>query len=260
MDERAARAAIAGSFPRASPALGRLLRLETLALRQEDGATRVAVGVRLVPERVRPTAPRLADFVGRYFGPMLLRAKASDGTGRAWWTLDAGQNLWTLQLRVRDGSLVPLQGPAAARVPSDLRVTIDYETRMGRFRVGARQLVSEVALTRTPAEKGFVARFVREPEWELPFLVEPLLHGPLSHPFEPPGSEAGFSAQDQPGGPTRLVRRYRAKVRESFVLRWLSGLTNVAMSDFRAGAEGELDEWARECLLAVRDDVDALLR
>ncbi len=259
-DGAAARAAVLRAFPSATPPLGRLLRLEMLALWREGGGTRVDVGVRLVPDGVAATAPLLARFVRQYFGPMQLHAVARDAAGRAWWTLDASRSLWTLRLRVRDGSLVPLEGPDDARVPADLRVTIDYETRMGRFHVGARQLAAELTLVRTPAEKGFVARFLAEPEWDLPFLVEPLLHGPLSHPFEAPGSEASFSAREQQGGPTRLVRHFRARVRESFVLRWLGGLTSSAMSDFRAGAEAELDAWARECLLAVRDDLGVLAR
>jgi len=259
-DGVAARAAIARAFPRARPALGRLLRLETLALWPDGGATSAVLGVRLAPEGLRPGAPHLAEFVRRYFGPMKLHAVAADASGRAWWTLDAHEGLWSLRLRFRDGALVPLSGPAGGRVPDELSVTADYETRMGRFRVGVRQLVSAVTLERTPAEKGFVVRFLREPEWDLPFLVEPILHGPLAQPFEAPGSEAGFWARDEGPGGTLLVRRLRARVRESFVLRWLGGLTNAAMSDFRAGAEAELDAWAGECLLALRDDVEELAR
>jgi hypothetical protein len=257
LDGATARAAVLRSFPRAAPALGRLVRLETLALWPEAGATRVDVAVRLVPDALAPTAPRLARFVRRYFGPMRLHAVARDGASRPWWTLEGTQGLWTLRLRTRAGSLVPLHGAADARVPAELRVAADYETRMGRFRVGARGLLADVALLRTPAEKGFVVRFRNEPEWVLPFLVEPLLHGPLRHPFEAPGSEAGFSAREHYGEGTRLVRHYRARVRESFVLRWLGGLTTSAMSDFRSGAEAELDAWARECLLALRDDLAA---
>jgi hypothetical protein len=191
---------------------------------------------------------------------MKLHAVAADATGRAWWTLDGHESLWTLRLRFRDGALVPLSGSAGARVPAELALTAAYETRMGRFRVGVRRLVSAVSLVRTPAEKGFVARFLDEPEWDLPFLVEPILHGPLAQPFEAPGSEVGFWAREDGPAGTLLVRRFRARVRESFVLRWLGGLTNTAMSDFRAGAEAELDAWAGECLLALRDDVEALAR
>jgi hypothetical protein len=216
--------------------------------------------VRLAPEGLGSGAPRLADFVRRYFGPMKLHAVAADAGGRAWWMLDGHDGLWTLRLRLRDGALVPLSGSAGARVPDELAVTVGYETRMGRFRVGVRRLVSTVSLVRTPAEKGFVARFLQEPEWDLPFLVEPVLHGSLAQPFEAPGSEAGFWAREESPGGTLLVRRFRARVRESFVLRWLGGLTNAAIADFRAGAEAELDAWAGECLLALRDDVEALAR
>jgi hypothetical protein len=260
LDGASARAAVRRAFPRASPPLGRLLRLETLDLWREGGGTRVDVAVRLVPDSLAPTAPRLAEFVRRYLGPMRLHAVARDAASRDWWTLDASQGLWTLRLRVREGRLRPLQGPAEAGVPDELRVTADFATRMGRFGVGARRIAASLTLVRTPAEKGVVARFLEEPKWDLPFLVEPLLHGPLSHPFDAPGSEAGFSALEGPGGETRLVRQFRVRVRETWILRWLSGLTSGAMSDFRAGPEAELDEWARECLLAVRDDVAALAR
>ena len=129
---------------------------------------------------------------------------------------------------------------------------------MGRFAIAARGLVAEVALTRTPAEKGFVAHFRQKPDWELPFLVESLLGGPLGYPFDGPGSEAGWSARETPAG-TRLVRHYRARVAENFVLRWLGGMTSRALGEFRAGAEREADRYHGECLLALRDDLVELL-
>jgi hypothetical protein len=259
-DGPSARQALIRGFPRSAAPLGRLLRIETLALAPEGDATRVELGVRLVPDALKPTAPRLASFVRRYFGPMRLRAVAADAAGRTWWTVDGGALLWTVRLRVRGGSLVPLQGPAEVRVPEQLRVLLDYETRMGRFHVGVKRLEAGLTLTRTPAEKGFVLRFLREPEWELPFLVETVLGGPLRHPFEAPGSEAGWWARDQDRGPTLLVRRYRARVRESFVLRWFGGLTDQALSEFRSGAEAEYDAWAGDCLVSIRDDLVALAR
>jgi hypothetical protein len=257
LDGAAARAAILRAFPRATGALGRLLRLETVALWREGGGTRIEVAVRLVPEALGASAPRLARFVRRYFGPMQVHAVAGDASGRVWWTLDARGDVWTLRLRVHEGRLLPLQGPAEGRIPADLRVTLDYRTRMGHFRVGVRQLAAGLTLVSTPAETGFVARFLEEPDWDLPFLVEPLLHGPLHHPFEAPGSEVGLWAREDGVG-TRLVRTYRARVQETFVLRWLSGLTTTAMRDFREGAEAELDAWSRECLVAIRDDLAAL--
>ena len=147
---------------------------------------------------------------------------------------------------------MPLEGDAVRRMPERLRATMDYATRMGRFSI------AEVALTRTPAEKGFLARFQKKPEWELPFLAETLLGAPLSYPFEGPGSEAGWVARETPSG-TRIVRDYRVRVGENWVLRWLGGMTDRALSEFRSGAEREADRYHGECLVAIRDDLAELL-
>ena len=56
-------------------------------------------------------------------------------------------------------------------------------------------------------------------------------------------------------GPTKFVREFRFRVRESWIIRWLGGRSNEAMSDFRKGAELEADRYSQECLYALRDDV-----
>jgi len=258
-DEPRARAAIAAAFPRASAKLGLLLSLEQLILAHDAlGATSLTLAVRLVPAGLRPTAPRYAAFLDKYLSPMRARVVAADATGATWWTLEGGEKLWTLRLRARGGSLVPLEGDILRGIPERLRVTSDYATRMGRHKVAARKLVAEVVLTRTPVEKGFVAHFRQKPDWDLPFLVEPLLGGPLSYPFDEPGSEAGWTARETPAG-THFVRHYRARVAENWVLRWLGGMTNRAVGEFRAGAEREADRYHGECLLALRDDLMVLL-
>jgi hypothetical protein len=258
--EAAARVAIAEAFPRSSTRLGLVLRLEALSLRRDaHGATAVRLAVRLTPEGVQREAPRYAAFLRKYATPIRMRLLVADSSGTAWWSLEGRENLWTLLLRVREGSLVPLEGPADRRVPPLLRATIDYKTRMGRFEVGASRLVGDVALTRTGVEKGFEARFLTAPDWHLPFLVEPLLQGPLRFPFEAPGSEAGWAARETPEGGTRLVRHYRARVRETWILRWLGGMTSSAVDEFRSGAEAEADRFNRECLLTLRDDLAALV-
>lgn len=259
VDGAGARAAIQAAFPRASAKLALLLRLEGLELvRDAHGATSVRLAVRVAPDGLRASAPRFAAFVDRYLAPMRTRASLADGSGATWWALEGAESLWTLQLRIRGGSLVPLAGDAERRMPESLQVTGDYATRMGRFAIAARHLVAEVALTRTPLEKGFVLRFREEPDWELPFLVESLLGAPLHYPFEGVGSEAGWAARATPAG-TRLERHYRARVGENFILRWLGGMTNRAVSDFRAGAEDEAERFYGECLRALRDDLLALV-
>jgi hypothetical protein len=256
--ESSARAAIRESFPLAAAKVGLLLHIEALALRPDvQGATSVRVSVRLTPAGIRSFAPRYAAFLEKYVRPIRTALVVADPEGVAWWTLEAADNLWTIRLRLRDGSLVPLDGPADRRLPSHLRASGDYATRMGRFEVGAARLAAHVALTRTPAEKGLSARFLEEPDWRLPFLVSLLLRGPLRYPFEGPGSEVEWAAREAPGNGTLLVGHYRARVQETWILRWLGGMTSNALSEFRRGAEEEADRFHRDCLLAVRDDLVA---
>jgi len=256
--EASARAAIASSLPRASAKLGLLLRLEALGLsRDADGATSVRLAVRLTPAGIRGFAPRYAAFVEKYATPIRTSLEVTDPEGATWWTLTAADNLWTLRLRLREGSLVPLEGPPDRRLPGRLRATADFATHMGRFEVGAQRVVAELALTRTSAEKGLAARFLEEPEWRLPFLVETVLDDPLRYPFEDPGSEIAWAARETPGG-TLLTGLYRARVRETWILRWLGGMMGNAVTEFRRGAEREADQYHRECLLALRDDLAAV--
>jgi hypothetical protein len=254
-----AKAAIQRDLPRASERLSHLFRIETLALaRDAGGATAVRLAVRLTPAGLRPFAPRYAVFLEKYATPMRVKAIVADASGAEWGTLEAADNLWSVGLRVRDGRLVPLAGPADRGVPGRLRLTGDYATKMGRFGVGVGGLAADVELTRAPGEKGFVARFRQQPDWRLPFLVEPLLGGALHYPFEGPGSEAGWAAREGPGG-LLLVRRFRVRVGENWVVRWLGGMTSGAMGEFRRGAEIEADRYNRECLLALRDDLVGLV-
>jgi hypothetical protein len=256
--EAAARAAIGEAFPRASAKLGLLVRVESLALQPDVyGATSVRLAVRLTPAGIRGFAPRYAAFLEKYARPIRTSLVVADPEGTAWWTLEAADNVWTVRVRLREGSLVPLDGPSDRRLPSHLRATGDYSTRMGRFDVGAARVAADVALTRTPGEKGLSARFHEEPEWRMPFLVDLLLGGPLSYPFEGPGSEVGWAAREAPGVGTVLAGHYRARVRETWILRWLGGLTSNALGEFRRGAEAEADRFHRDCLLAVRDDLVA---
>jgi hypothetical protein len=256
--EASARAAIAETLPRVSAKLGLLLRLETLALQPDaHGATAVHLAVRLTPAGIRGFAPRYSAYLEKYARPMRGSLVVADPEGTAWWTLEGADQLWTVRLRLRDGSLVPLEGPADRRLPARLRATADYATRMGRFGVGARRIVADLAFTRTPLEKGLSARFLQEPDWRLPFLAETLLDDPLRYPFEEPGSEIEWAARETPGG-TLLAGLYRARVRETWILRWLGAMVGNAVGEFRGGAEREADQYHRECLLALRDDLAAL--
>jgi hypothetical protein len=255
-----ARARAAKAFPRSAAAFSRLYHLETLDLTPgEGGATSVRLGIRLKPDRIRETAPRYAAFLEKIAAPMRASAMVSDTSGTPWWGLEMGELLWTFRFRVRDGSLVPLAGSAERRLPERLRLHIDFSTKAGLFTIGVRRLVAEVTLTRTPHEKGYTASYRQQPEWRLPFFVKPFLRGSLRYPFEGPGSSSTFALRDSSDGPTRLVRDYGIRVRESWIVKWMGGLGGSAMTDFRKGAESESDRYSRECLYALRDDVVTLL-
>ena len=157
------------------------------------------LAVRLTPTGIGGFAPRYAAFLEKYARPMRVSLVVADPEGITWWTLEAADGLWTVRLRVRDGSLVPLEGPADRRLPGRLRATADLSTRIGRFQVGAQRIAADVALTRTPVEKGFSARFLEEPDWQLPFLVETFLDSPLRYPFETPGSDFELTARGSTG-------------------------------------------------------------
>jgi hypothetical protein len=214
--------------------------------------------VRITPDGVRGFAPRYAAFLDKYEKSVRMCLVVADLEGVPWWTLEGADRLWTARLRVRDGSLVPLEGPAEGHLPARLRATSDYSMKMGGFKIGARSIQAEVTLTRGPGEKGFTARFNKEPDWQLPFLVEPLLDAPLRYAFEWPGSEVGWAAREAPGGGLRLAAHSRARVRETWLLRWLGGMAGDAASEFRRGAEKEADQFTRDWLLALRDDLAAL--
>jgi hypothetical protein len=255
-----ARARALEAFPRAARSFSRLFRVETLELTPAGGgSTAIHVGLRLVPEGLRDTAPRYASFLEEHARPLTARVTAVDSAGTPWWTFEVEDLLWTLRLRVRDGSLVPLEGPADRRMPGALSVHVDCSAKAGIFMVGVRDLVAEVTLTRTPTEKGFVALFRKEPDWRLPFLVEPLLRGPLHFPFEDDGSELGYAVESSGGEGTCLRREFRLRIRESWITRWLGGASDLMIRDFRRGAESESDRYSRECLYALRDDIVTLL-
>ena len=245
-------------LPRAAAALGRLFTLDSVRVTHDaDGATTVQVAASIHTEALRGEAPLYTKYLDDVIVPSVFAATAFDETGARWWDFHAGDSRLTLRLRAYGGDLAPLDGPPRP-MPARIRVRTALSSRTGLFRTGVHDLDAELELVRLAEEKGFVARFRKVPEWDLPFLVPLLLRPSLRRPFEGGGAMLSFAAVVHPGGPTLLTRHYRVAVKESWIVRWIGGFAASAVNEFRRG-EAEADRFAAEGFLALRDDVVALI-
>ncbi len=245
------------ALPRSAAAFGRLLTLEPAAIaRAPGGGVLVTLGAAIEPARIRAAFPRYARFLEEYLAPSQFRLVITDTNGAPFWEFESGGNRLRLRFRVFRGALGPLDGPPRP-LPDRLRARAAASVKSGPFRVGVEELVAEVALRRTPAEKSFRATFTVEPSWELPLVAKPFLRAPLRRPFQEEGARFSMSVRETAEGATLLDREYRFVVRESFVVRWLGSFGGGMATVFRAGAEAEADRFMGECLWALRDDLVA---
>ena len=245
-------------LPRTAAALAPLASLESVDVRRDsEGCATVTLAARLHPDGIRPFAPLYAHYFDDVVLPTRFTAAATDPAGGRWWDIAFSDGRVLLHLRVHRGDLAPLEGPPRA-IPASLRVTVAGSSRTGFLRSGFHDLEVDLDLTRLPGEKGFVARFTKAPEWDLPFLVPLLLRGALHRPFEGEGALLSIGIEMPPGGPTLLTRDYRVAVRENWLVRWIGGYVAGAISTYRKG-EAEADRFNAEALLALREDALALL-
>jgi hypothetical protein len=242
-------------LPRTARALGRLLSLDELRVSPDMGDTaRVTLEASLALDQESAAAfPGYARFLRRHALPLRVRAVARDLGGAEWWEVALEDGRLRARLRVHGGSLAPLEG-RPRRLPKRLQVALDLTTKAGPFRVGFRELAAEVELTSTSGRRGFMASFSEEPRWSLPFLIKPLLRSPLRRPFEQEGARFQGAILDE-DRQTLILRSYRLVVKESWVIRWLGGVTGTAVGDFRRGAEQEADRFTAEFFQALRADL-----
>ncbi|HEX6807432.1 MAG TPA: hypothetical protein VF118_05555 [Gemmatimonadaceae bacterium] len=259
-DTAAARTALHHDLPRTTAALGRAVSLDTLRFSANaDGGANVHLAGTIHADRLTNTFPRLAHYLSHYVSPTGGEILVFDDANRAWWDAAKRGDTWSLDLRVANGNLAPLRGPPD-RMPDRLRVRIDASTRTFIFHVGLANLLGDVTVTRAPNEHAFTATFRTEPDWQLPPLVETMLNAPLERPFQGSGASLTFDIRDGEGqdAPSIIFREYDLAVRESRIMRWLGGLGDAAVEDFRTGAEAEFDRFAGETLSALRADVAQL--
>ena len=239
--------------------LGELFSLDTVRVTPlADRSSAVLVRFRMQPERLKSTRPNFAKYLDKYVAPARYRLRLQDGRGATWLDAAASNNVFTVSYRVRANELLALTG-VARPLPDSLQVAVDFSAKFMIFRVGVSRLVGDFTFVRTDAERGWMMRFRREPDWHFPLAVNHLIRTSLRHPFEGDGMTLRVSIRDGASSQSLLSREARLGVQESAIVRWLGGLGNSAMSDFAGRAEAEENRYVFEVLSALRGDFVAAL-
>ena len=248
------------SFPRTTTALGRLLSLDTLRLTYDsDSATTITLGIKLSPDKLRPTMPAFAAYLDKYATESRYRSVVTDKRGGRWIELWGAKNFLNLRLRSLNGHFVPLNGPPR-QIPRDLRLESDFTTKILIFNVGFKKMISDVTIIDGDHERGWFLRFTKEPDWQLPPTIGFFIRTPLRRPFQGQGSIFRLAILDAPGRQSIIGRRTTAVVQESTILRFLNRLSGTAMGDFVGKAEIEENRFSAEAFNAMRLDARSLLR
>ncbi|HVE77742.1 MAG TPA: hypothetical protein VNA89_02715, partial [Gemmatimonadaceae bacterium] len=118
------RAGYRAALPRTTAALGQLFSLDSLRVTPgRDGGTAIALGIRLHNERVRPRFPTFGAWLEKYVSPARYTFRLRDPAGRGgplWLEATARDDFLTLNFRVHEGRLAPLDG-APRPLPDSLR-------------------------------------------------------------------------------------------------------------------------------------------
>ena len=246
------------AFPRTTTTLGRLFALDTLRTTVDStGTTTLTLVARLESARMRPYAPRYADYIDEYLEPLRVELTLLDDQGRSWGRVAFRRNVLDLRLRVRDGHLQPFAG--AGSPPDTLRLRASFFARVLFFDVGASNIHASIIPVRSDDTRGWSLRFRREPRWHFPLAVSRLLRAPLRRPFADDGIRLEFLARRTETGQTVLARNIGITVQESAIVRWIGGLGATAMGDLSLLAEQEKDRYGGDVFRALADDSATLL-
>jgi hypothetical protein len=248
------------TLPRTSVALGRLFALDSVrSVPVGDGSTRLDLRFTLDPDRLQGAGmPAFAGYVRKYLSTSKLDAELGDGRGARWLATHAERNVVTVRLRLRDGRLLALDGPARP-MPAAVELRTSAITKFSIFEVGATNFVGDLATVRGAHERGWRVRWRRPPAWKIPLGVRHLINGSLNRPFAGEGMQMSLVLRDADGAQTLLTRHFDVSVQESAIVRWFGNLGSKAMSDLAGRAEAEQDRFIAEALRAMVADVHAAL-
>ncbi len=249
------------TFPRATAAFGRGFTLDSIAIAPAAlGTTTVTLRFAFDPKLMKPSFPKLAEYLDKYLGPAKYHFTLVDRMQSNAALFDiVGQNrAMTLRYRVQQGKLVTLLG--APRPWSDsLTLMADLSLKVKLFTVGFHELATDFVISNTTSgnirERAWTVVAQHEPKWDLPLITERLIRSPLRRPFEGQGAMFRLSVREDDGGQTMFGRHARLDVQESAIMRFLGSLGARAIGDLDGGAEEEEHRFLREGFLALRADL-----
>lgn len=257
-DESQARDDYRRAIPRASRAMGRLFRLDSLrAARLADGSTLTTLSATVTPDGVEARYPNFAKYMRKYAETARMHWRLADAGGATFLEFRLRDGRILVRMRSRDRELIPTAGPARP-LPDTLVLHGDLTLKVRIFTAGFRNYRSSFVLTNTQRVTGFSILSREEPEWILPLVTERLLRTPLRRPFQGEGAQFRMSVRDTAGAPTILLRELHLEVRESAIMRFITRLSSTAYGDFAGKAEREQLHWLREVLTGLGADIGAL--
>jgi hypothetical protein len=212
------------------------------------------LGIR--PDGLRATAPHFADYVTKYVARSHYRFTLTDRAGAEYFDATGGDYRLTIRYRVKPSGIVSFLGPPRP-MPDSLRLSNDFLIHVKMFEVGWRDLVTDFVIRRTEHSREWVVVAQTEPKWQLPLITERLLRSPLRRPFQGTGASFQVGVFDSAGAQTSLTRHTHLEVKESAILRFISGLVGRVFDDLDTAVEREEAAYFRELILALQQDAAA---
>ncbi|HSF20248.1 MAG TPA: hypothetical protein VLK65_32340 [Vicinamibacteria bacterium] len=243
-------------LPETKNAWGRLGTLDGLERRQlDDGTTAVTLRVSLHPDRIEEAFPDYARYLDKAVRPIEMELDVLDEEDTPWCRVELEDLGIEAHLRISHQGLVPLHGPPR-QLPERLVTVTSLSTKAGWFRVGFRNLRSRLRFQRRPDEIEIAFLYLDEPEWRIPFLVEPFLTSALRYPFEGDGVEITTRFHRRADGGTLMASEFRMAVKETWLLRRVGGGFGREYDD---SAEKQRRQFAAEVIGALKRDIRAVL-